>query len=225
MKWRSLVRSVQPVVEPVSLAEAKAHLRVDSEAEDELILALIQAAREWVEVYLDRTLITTQWTMKMDSFPTMARQLSEAYVDRTFIATQQSVRADIFPPDIELPRPPMSRTTTDVTISYVTAEGVSTTLSTSLYRVDRDSTPGVVRPPYAGTWPVHRVDQNAVSISWYAGYGDSGDKVPRAIRHAMLMLASFWWEHRGAVLTGSISKEIEFGVYALLNSQRWGNYQ
>lgn len=224
MKWRSLYRSVQPVVEPVSLAEAKAHLRVDSEAEDDLILALIQAAREWVEVYLDRTLITTQWTMTLDSFPTMARQLSEAYVDRTFIATQMSVRADIFPPDIELPRPPMSKTSTDTTVSYVTAEGVSTTLATTSYRVDRNSTPGVIRPPYAGTWPTHRVDQNAVSISWYAGYGDSGDKVPQSIRVPIKMLLAHLWRNREMTTAVALS-ETPMAVKTLLDSVRWGNYQ
>lgn len=224
MKWRSLTRSVQPVVEPVSLAEAKLHLRVDSEAEDSLILGLISAAREWVEVYLDRTLITTQWTMKMDSFPTMARQLSEAYMDRTFIATQMGVRADIFPPDIELPRPPMSQSNTATTVSYVTAEGVSTTLSTDAYRVDRDSKPGVVRPPYAGTWPTHRVDQNAVTITWYAGYGDSGADVPFAIRNAILMVVGHLWRNREQTTETALT-ETPMGVRALLDAHRWGNYQ
>lgn len=224
MKWRSLTRSIPPVVEPVSLAEAKAHLRVDSEAEDDLIMGLIQAAREWVEVYLDRTLITTQWTMKMDSFPTMARQLSEAYMDRTFIATQMTTRADIFPPDIELPRAPMSKTNTATTITYVTAEGTTTTLPTSQYRVDIDSTPGVVRPLYAGTWPAHRVDQNSVTITWYAGYGDSGLKVPQAIRTPIKMLVSHLWRNR-EMTTAVALTETPMAVKTLLDSQRWGNYQ
>ena len=224
MKWRSLTRSIQPVVEPVSLAEAKAHLRVDGEAEDDLIMGLISAAREWVEVYLDRTLITTQWTMKLDSFPTMARQLSEAYMDRTFIATQMTTRADIFPPDIELPRPPMSRASTDTTVSYVTAEGTTTTLPAGQYRVDVDSTPGVVRPPYAGTWPSHRVDQNAVTITWYAGYGDSGDKVPQTIRNALKMVVAHLWRNR-EMTTATALSETPDGVKMLLDSQRWGVYQ
>lgn len=224
MKWRSLTRSIQPVVEPVTLAEAKAHLRVDSEAEDDLILSLISAAREWVEVYLDRTLITTQWTMRLDSFPTMARQLSEAYMDRTFIATQMTTRADIFPPDIELPRAPMSKTNTATTITYVTAEGTTTTLATSQYRVDVDSTPGVVRPLYAGTWPAHRVDQNSVAITWYAGYGDSGLDVPHAIRNALKMVVSHLWRNREMTAPVALN-EVPMGVKTLLDAHRWGNYQ
>jgi hypothetical protein len=34
-----------------------------------------------------------------------------------------------------------------------------------------------------------------------------------------------WYEYRGAVLTGTISKEIEFAVKSLLDSQRWGSYR
>jgi len=224
MKWRSLTRSIQPAVEPVSLLEVKQHLRVDHETDDSYIDALITAAREWAEVYLDRTLVTTQWTMRMDSFPTMARQLSEAYQDRTFIATQMNVRADIFPPDIELPRPPMSTSNTTATISYLTDTGTRTTMPTDQYRVDSDSTPGVVRPLYAGTWPAHRVDQNSVVITWYAGYGDSGQSVPRQIRHAIMMLVGVWYEVRSGTMNGTYA-EPPYSIKTLLDSCRWGGYQ
>jgi hypothetical protein len=41
----------------------------------------------------------------------------------------------------------------------------------------------------------------------------------------MLMLVGHMYEQRLAVLTGSISKEIEFGVKALLNTAKWGSYR
>jgi uncharacterized phiE125 gp8 family phage protein len=63
-------------------------------------------------------------------------------------------------------------------------------------------------------------------VTWWAGYGTSGASVPAAIRHAMLMLVGHWYDgSRSGVLTGSISKEIEFGVKSLLDSQRWGSYR
>jgi uncharacterized phiE125 gp8 family phage protein len=62
-------------------------------------------------------------------------------------------------------------------------------------------------------------------VTWWAGYGASGTSVPAAIRHAILMLVGHWYESRSSVLTGSISKEIEFGVKSLLDSQRWGSYR
>jgi hypothetical protein len=39
------------------------------------------------------------------------------------------------------------------------------------------------------------------------------------------MLVGHWYEFRTSVLTGSISKEVEFGVKSLLDSQRWGSYR
>lgn len=199
MQYRSLTRTTPPTVEPVTLSEAKAHLRVDATEDDAYITALIAAAREWCEQYLDRTLVNTQWTMRLDSFPY----------------------------EIELPRPPVatSGTATTVTLTYTLGDDSTATLSASEYRVDRTSTPGVVRQLRAGSWPGNLDDYNAVGVTWWAGYGASGTSVPASIRHAMLMLVGHWYEARSSVLTGSISKEIEFGVKALLDSQRWGSYR
>ena len=47
MRYRSLKTLTQPTVEPVSLAEAKSHCRVDTDADVALISAYIKAAREW----------------------------------------------------------------------------------------------------------------------------------------------------------------------------------
>jgi uncharacterized phiE125 gp8 family phage protein len=172
---------------------------VDISDDDSYIQNLVSSAREWCEQYLDRTLINTQWTMRLDSFPY----------------------------EIELPRPPIatSGTTTAVALTYTLGDDSTATLSTTAYRVDRHSTPGVVRQLRAGTWPANLDDYNAVAVTWWAGYGASGTSVPAAIRHAILMLVGHWYESRSSVLTGSISKEIEFGVKSLLDSQRWGSYR
>ena len=84
MTYRSLTRATQPVVEPVTLTEAKGHLRVDTDDDNSYIMGLVAAARGWVEEYLDRSLVHTQWTMRMDEFPPNGME------------------------KIELPRPPMA---------------------------------------------------------------------------------------------------------------------
>jgi uncharacterized phiE125 gp8 family phage protein len=58
-----------PAMEPVSVAEAKAHLRVDGNAEDDLIGALIAAARVAVETDIRRVLIAQNWRVIVDGWP------------------------------------------------------------------------------------------------------------------------------------------------------------
>lgn len=58
-----------PSEEPVSLEEAKAHLRVSFSDDDALIGTLITAARENVEAYLKRALISQSWEIACDRFP------------------------------------------------------------------------------------------------------------------------------------------------------------
>ena len=203
MQYRSLTRQTSPAVEPVTVAEAKAHLRVDVSDDDTYIGTLVTAAREWCEQYLDRTLVNTQWVMRFDSFPPDGTQ------------------------DIELPRPPMSLagTTTAVSLTFTSETGGTQAYSTASFRVDRNATPGAVKTLYGQTWPPHLMDDNAVSVTWWAGYGSAGSSVPAAVRHAILMLVGHWYENRSTVLVGSISKQMEFAVESLLSSQRWGSYQ
>ena len=201
MKYNSVTRATGPAVEPLTVAEAKLHLRVDISDDDAYIGTLITAAREWVENYLDRTLITTQLILRAAEFPTE---------------------------ELELPRPPMvaSGTATAVVITYTLADTTTATLSTALYRVDRTSTPGNVAPIINGTWPSDVIeDANAVAVTYWAGYGPTSASVPATIRHACLMLIGHWYDRRSAVLTGTISKPIEFAVESLLASNNWGQYR
>lgn len=61
--------SVEPSVEPITLVEAKSHLRVDHTDEDDIIDILRQVAREMVEKHTNRSLITQTRVIKLDCFP------------------------------------------------------------------------------------------------------------------------------------------------------------
>jgi uncharacterized phiE125 gp8 family phage protein len=59
----------KPEEEPLSLADARAYLRVDTTAEDELIGNLIVAARRHVEDATGKRLVTQSWRLVLDNWP------------------------------------------------------------------------------------------------------------------------------------------------------------
>jgi uncharacterized phiE125 gp8 family phage protein len=64
-----MFRTVEPAAEPVTLNEAKAHLRVSHASEDELIAGLIRAARDEVERTTGTALIDQSWRLALDRWP------------------------------------------------------------------------------------------------------------------------------------------------------------
>lgn len=58
-----------PTVEPISLTEAKLWLRVDGTEEDDLVQALIVAARMMVEADIGQVLLGQNWRLVGDAWP------------------------------------------------------------------------------------------------------------------------------------------------------------
>ena len=184
-------RTVAPAAEPVSVIEAKEHLRVDIGDDDTLIEALITAAREYVEQGSRRALVTQTWRLNLDQFPAG--------------------------PEIELPRPPLQSVTS---VTYRDSDGTTNTLSSSIYEVDTDSTPGRIRLAYGEDWPSDTLaETNPVRITFVAGYGDADD-VPRRWKQAILLLVGHWYENREATISGTIPRSIPFAVESLINLDR-----
>jgi uncharacterized phiE125 gp8 family phage protein len=65
----TLIRTVDPSAEPVTLAEVKAHLRLDHGSEDDLLIGLIRAAREDVERTAGLALLDQAWRLVLDKWP------------------------------------------------------------------------------------------------------------------------------------------------------------
>jgi uncharacterized phiE125 gp8 family phage protein len=151
-----LERTSGPTSEPITTAEAKSHLRVDSTDHDTRIDALIRAAREYVEQVTRRALMTQTWKLYLDDFP-----LSER---------------------IDLPRPPIQSVTL---IEYVDTDGATQTLDASQYRVDSKTEPGRITEAEGVTWPATDQVTNAVTITYDAGYGGTAADVPQAIQEAI----------------------------------------
>ncbi len=68
----TLLIQTPPSLEPVTLAEAKAHLRVGDAADDALITTLITAARQVAEQWLGRALISQTLRYLCDVEPSLA---------------------------------------------------------------------------------------------------------------------------------------------------------
>jgi uncharacterized phiE125 gp8 family phage protein len=101
-----------PGVEPLSLAEAKAGLRIDSTDEDLLLTSLILAARGYVEQFTRRRLIAQTWRVVLDQWP----QTSTLPIPIAPLISLDAVRVR-------------------------DGNGVATVVPTSLYRVDLTSDP------------------------------------------------------------------------------------
>lgn len=68
MDWLPVETTVAPAAEPITVAEAKAHLNVDHSNDDTLIGALIVAARQHVEAYTGTRLVTQTVKLRAAAF-------------------------------------------------------------------------------------------------------------------------------------------------------------
>lgn len=64
-----IVTFTAPASEPITLAEAKMHCRIDNADEDELVIMLIASVRQHAETILRRRLITQTLDGYLDAFP------------------------------------------------------------------------------------------------------------------------------------------------------------
>jgi uncharacterized phiE125 gp8 family phage protein len=175
-----------PTSEPFTLADAKVHLREDDSSQDTLITALIGAARDYVETFTRRRLITQTWRYSIDEFPCGGV--------------------------IRLPYPPLIKVNS---VKYDDLAGAEQTLSSSLYVVDTSSLPGKIDRAYAAIWPATRCQANAVRIEFDCGFGGP-QAVPDLIKAAMKLLIGHWYEQREAVNVGNIVTEIPLAVESML---------
>jgi len=65
----SLTLVTAPTYEPVSVDELKTHLRISHVDEDPYLYLLVRVAREEVEKFTRRKLISQTWDWRMDAFP------------------------------------------------------------------------------------------------------------------------------------------------------------
>lgn len=179
-----------PAVEPVEVSEVKLHSRIDTDADDAKIAVLIKAAREFLESVTNRQFITATYTLTMDRFP----------------------GGD----DIELPIAPLQSVES---IKYLDASGNQQTLSGTAYdAVIHDDGYGHVYVDRSVGWPSVGDYRNAVEIIYTCGHGDTAATVPERIKQAIYLLVAHWYEHREAVVVGTISSELPMSLRMLISN-------
>jgi hypothetical protein len=201
-----------PGVEPVTLPEAKQHLRADGDDDNGLISSLITAARVYCENVQGRAFITQTWRLTLDRFPCAGEVVRDGEYLRPRSCQERAARGVIL-----LPRAPAIAVSS---VQYIDRNGTTQTLSSSGYTLDSDSEPARLFPSYGNDWPSTRDDLKAAIITYTAGYGATAANTPETVKQAIKLLVGSWYENREGVLTGTISKEIEFAIEALLSQDR-----
>jgi len=174
--------------EPITLAEAKLHLRVETSetVDDTLITALITVAREFGEHYTGRAFAPQTLEMALPCFP----EYEDDYID--------------------LDMPPVATITS---VKYTDATGVEQTIAGSAYALSLYGDSRRIAPTYNVYWPTTQDVPDAVRIRYVTGY----TVLPKAAKAGLLLLIGHLYENRQAVSTLSLD-EIPMGARSLLDT-------
>lgn len=162
----ALTLTAAPAVEPVSLAEAKAFLRVGHADEDALIGDLIAGARQQIEALTGLALITQSWRETLDAWP--LRRLS---------ACGQAVR---------LMRCPLIGVDA---LRVFDPSGAARLIDPAEYRVEPGE-PGRLIAVLPFTLPPPERPAGGIEIEFTAGFGAGANEVPAPLREAILQLVA-----------------------------------
>lgn len=182
---------------PVSLEEAKSHLRVGFPDDDDLIEALLQASIGYAESFTGRAFIDQTFDLFLDAFPTDGAA-------------------------IRLPNPPLIEVTG---IYYRDSNGDEQEFASSSYLCDTSPNDKArVQLAYGANWPTIQDRINAVRIRYRAGYlkplSPSEAGVPQAICAAIKIILANLYEHRESVVIGQSAVEMPWSAMQLLRRYR-----
>jgi len=168
-------------------------------AEDDLLTAIIQASREYVENYTRRALLTQTWYLYLDAFP-----------------------------DCDYIKLPWGNLQSVTSVKYKDYEGTETTMTvTDEYLVETNGEGvGRIVLPYGVTWPTFTAyPSNPITIEYVCGW-TAAALVPEAIRAACKLVCADLWTNREGQSVGSAQIYFENPVVQrLLYSHRlWDEF-
>jgi uncharacterized phiE125 gp8 family phage protein len=157
-----------PSVEPVTVAEAKKHLRVEHSEDDAQITSLIVAARRGFETRTNRSLVTRTYRLDLDRFPAGRGQI----------------------------RLPFGPALSVAAVAYLDDNGAPVTVSAGDYILDKTSDVATLTPVPDQCWPWATPRPGGVSVTYNAGYGDAS-AVPDDAKAAILLMLADFYDNRG----------------------------
>lgn len=142
----------------------------------------------------------------VDSLIAAAQGALERDLKRTFLTTKFIAYADCWEDRFFLPYPKLQSVES---IKYFDTNGEEQELGENdFYWVITSSDPGYIKQKYDATYPELQAGRpDAISISFTAGYEDI-DAVPAQLKHAVKLLITDLYEHRGSIVIGA-------GVYQI----------
>lgn len=202
MTYGDAIRTVPPAALAVSLAELKAHLRLEGiDGEDAYLAGLVRVATDYVEQYTGLGLITQTWAQTFAQFP-----------------------GTTYPTFLSLYRRPLQAVVSVDYLDSASSPAAATTLSAAGYTVagvGADKAPGgSIHLASGAAWPVIISVPEAVTVTYTVGYGDDHNAVPELIRHAIMMAAGTFYAFREDVVMGSTIADLPIASKALLRDWR-----
>lgn len=189
------IRITAPASEPITLAEVKAHLRIDGSDEDGYLTALITAARERLENETRRSFLRQQWR-----------------------ATIHAVAEGCA---IELPRPRLILDdSSPFLLEYKNASG--DWVGVTGLEIDESREPAHL---WLNEIPSDlSSDRRRWRVTYWSGYGATAADVPQPIRHAIMLLVAHLFERREVVISGATIHEVPKALDWMLDPYRvpWG---
>jgi len=187
----ALVPITAPAVEPLSLAEAKSHLRIDGNDDNMLLASLILTSRLHIEAALGLALVTQSWAWFLDKWP------------RGLVLT--------------LPMRPVQSITA---VRVRAADDSALTIAPEFYDLDGKGVPPRLALSRVSPLPLPGRHTNGIEIDFVAGFGATAASVPAPVRQALLLLVAHWYEHRAPFELAGGTKPIPPSVSELLMPYR-----
>jgi uncharacterized phiE125 gp8 family phage protein len=184
--------TVQPATEPITLTEVKDSLRITTTAQDTFLTQCITDARIYAENYTGRKFITQTIVGYADNFT--------GNRDNWFTGFRQGSELDLYAKGerkITLDWAPVSSVSQVDTVDIDNTETVYASSNYYLDNYDDDMKPSIQVNDNTTIINISLRSQNAIKVTYIAGYGANASDVPPAIRRGLIMLVGHLYTNRG----------------------------